>query len=129
MFLDSRLGVFCSLSFQTDGTLLTDNNAGLCQPNAVNTCANRRKRSALPRSPRAGQESPDKMQTRSKLRKRRFQETDDQVSMPVAVQSPSLTAIYSHKLKSMQLSAFVSTSARHTDICKETPGLGLEIVL
>ena len=107
MFLDSRLGVFCSHFFQTTGVLVTDNDAGLCQPNAVNTCATKRKRDALPRSPRAGQEVPDKMQTRSKLRKRRFQESDDQVSMPVAVQSPSLTAIYRYNLKPSQRYAVV----------------------
>jgi hypothetical protein len=66
---------------QTTGALVEDHDAGLCQSDAVNTCNQRKKREALPRSPRAGQQarSPkaEHMQTRSKLKKRRL---DDQAS-------------------------------------------------
>jgi hypothetical protein len=68
---------FCTYSKIT-GVLVEDHNAGLCQPNAVNTCQKRR-REALPRSPRAAQQvrspKPDNMQARSMLKKRRL---DDQ---------------------------------------------------
>jgi hypothetical protein len=67
---------------QTTGALVTDNDAGLCEPAAANTCGGKKKREALPRSPRAGQQArspkPDNMQTRSMLKKRRL---DDQASL------------------------------------------------
>ena len=66
------------ITTQTNGNLVTDNDAGLCPNKAVSqycTSARKGKRNAVPVSPRAsGQEArapmSDGMETRSKLKKR-----------------------------------------------------------